>query len=451
MKKFLDYTGKYDVIDETNFIFSFQIDNKIIKEKMAPIFIVPPVYDVTFKSIFFYDENGMELTKDILNSLLFPASHSIKKIKSFASKEILSTSNIKNNKGTRKVDNAFIASIKGKDKDIIIVFEMQKNFRYSNTERFYDYGNGLRRTSGFLETWVIALCFDNSKNPREDKGSNSHMIKKYNISNDPEALNYIHIYEIYLNDLHKNINNKISIFNNEIIEEEGKEWIKLFTIIIWSKYYKSDINYVIPSELFFKGKKISEAIKILSDIQDIDRLQIETQNHALEVDKEENQKIINDKYNEGFKHGYGLGEEKGYQEGEANGYIEGEAYGYKEGEAYGYRHGYLQGKEQGEANGIQKGYQQGEANGIKKGYQQGEADGIKKGYQQGEEKGIQKGHQNLILQILDYYFINYSNGKSIENIESVGKVPSGLVFERYSSYPQVNGFIQILSSKNLLY
>ena len=426
MKKFLDYTGKYDVIDETNFIFSFQIDNKTIKEKMTPIFIVPPVYDVTFKSIFFYDEKGMELTKDILNSLLFPASHSIKKIKSFASKEILSTSNIKNNKGTRRVDNAFIASIKGKDKDIIIVFEMQKNFRYSDTERFYDYGNGLRRTSGFLETWVIALCFDNSKIPREDKGSNSHMIKKYNISNDPEALNYIHIYEIYLNDLHKNINNKISIFNNEIIEEEGKEWIKLFTIIIWSKYYKSDINYVIPSELFFKGKKISEAIKILSDIQDIDRLQIETQNHALEVDEEENKKIINDKYNEGFKqgsiYGYGLGEEKGY----------------KEGEAYGYRHGYQQGKEQGEANGI------------KKGYQQGEADGIKKGYKQGEEKGIQKGHQNLILQILDYYFNNYLNGKSIENIESVGKVSSSLVFERYSSYPQVNGFIQILYSKNLL-
>ena len=415
MKKFLNYTGKYDVNEETGFKFSFQIGKKTIEEKMTPMFIVPPVYDVTFKSIFFYDEKGMELAKDFLNSLLFPVSHSIIKIKSFASKEILSTSNIKNNKGTRKVDNAFIASIKGKDKDIIIVFEMQKNFRYSDTERFYDYGNGLRRTSGFLETWVIALCIDNSKVPRVDKGSNSHMIKKYNIRNDPEALNYIHIYEIYLNDLYKNINNKISIFNNEIIEEEGKEWIKLFTIIIWSKYYESELNYVIPSEILFIGKKIPEAIKILSDIQDIDRLQIETQNHALEKEKEKNQKIIEEKYHERFKegsmYGYELGEQNGYQEGEANGY----------------QYGYQQGKEQGEAKGMEKGYLQGEA------------------------KGMEKGYQNLILQIMDYYFNNYLNGKSIENIESVGKVPSGLVFERYSSYPQVKGFIQILSSKNLLY
>jgi hypothetical protein len=70
----------------------------------------------------------MELTKDILNSLLFPDSHSIKKIKSFASKEILSKSNIKNNKGTKKVDNAFVASVEGQDKDIIIYFEIEKIF-----------------------------------------------------------------------------------------------------------------------------------------------------------------------------------------------------------------------------------------------------------------------------------------------------------------------------------
>ena len=110
-------------------------------------------------------------------------------------------------------------------------------------------------------------------------------------------------------------------------------------------------------------------------------------------------------------YGYELGEQNGYQEGEANGY----------------QYGYQQGKEQGEAKGMEKGYLQGEA------------------------KGMEKGYQNLILQIMDYYFNNYLNGKSIENIESVGKVPSGLVFERYSSYPQVKGFIQILSSKNLLY
>jgi hypothetical protein len=211
------------------------------------------------------------------------------------------------------------------------------------------------------------------------------MIKKYNVNNNPEPLNYIHIYEKYLNDLYKNINNDISIFNNEIIKEEGKEWIKLFTIMIWPKHYISDINYVIPSNLSFKGTKILEAIELLSDIQEIDKLKIETENNALKKFNEENQKIIKDKYDEGYKQG------------------------------------------------------------SMDGYQQGEADE----YQQGEANGYQQGYQNMKIQMLDYYFNNYKNGKSIVNIESIGKVSFDFINKRYNSFPQFNGFIQELLSRDL--
>ena len=97
------------------------------------------------------------------------------------------------------------------------------------------------------------------------------------MENEPEVLNYIHIFEIYLNDLNNNINDKISVFQDEIINEIGKERIRLFTIPLWSNYYMSEINYVIPSELSFKGDYILKAIKKLADIQDIVRLRILTE------------------------------------------------------------------------------------------------------------------------------------------------------------------------------
>ena len=62
---------------------------------------------------------------------------------------------------------------------------MEKNYKFSLTEKFYDYGNGLRRAADFLETWVIAICIDNSKHPTYDKGCNSHIVKRLNFCWEP--------------------------------------------------------------------------------------------------------------------------------------------------------------------------------------------------------------------------------------------------------------------------
>ena len=60
-------------------------------------------------------------------------------------------------------------------------------------EKSYDYGSYLKRTNDFLETQVIALNIDKNKKPGFDKGSHSPAFKNYNIINNQNALNYIHI------------------------------------------------------------------------------------------------------------------------------------------------------------------------------------------------------------------------------------------------------------------
>ena len=311
---------------------------------------------------------------------------------------------------------------------------MEKNYSFSLTEKFYDYGNGLRRAAGFLETWVIALCLDNSKHPGYDKGSNSHIVKQLNLGGDPKTLNYIKIYEIYLNELNEKIHQNInfSVFPNEIIQDKGKEWIRLFTITLWSQYYKSKEIYALPSNLTFIGKKIPKAIEILADIQDLEKIKILTEIRSQNLIEEEKNKQIEAKYNQGF------------QEGVMNGYEKGEQVGYEKGEAAGYQYGYQNGEMDGYQKGEKDGYQKGEMDG----YQKGEMDG----YQKGEMDGYQKGQINIQLPILDFYFNNYINGKGLVNIEIIGQIqiPIKIIEQRYGITPQGQQFIKELLSRNLI-
>ena len=106
-KPFLSYTGEWEEVNEK--IFNFTYDGKI-QINSDPIFIVPPIYDITFETIFSHDEEGMKSVKDFLNSILFPSSHSILDIQSFASNT-----------------NAFIAKVKDqknkKEKEVKAVRE----------------------------------------------------------------------------------------------------------------------------------------------------------------------------------------------------------------------------------------------------------------------------------------------------------------------------------------
>ena len=127
---FLDYIGLYYDYpqDKNKYQFAFRNNSYLLSEYYS---IVPPVYDVGFKKIFFYRNEEIKIIADFLNDLLFPVTQSIIRLE-YLSKEILSNSHIKYNKGTRIVDNAYLALINQYDtygniytKKVILDVEMQ--------------------------------------------------------------------------------------------------------------------------------------------------------------------------------------------------------------------------------------------------------------------------------------------------------------------------------------
>ena len=306
--QFLNYTGDYKKISSKVYRFDFD-DN--IETESPPLFIVPPIYDISFKKIFSFKKIGLESARDLLNSLFFPKSQSIIELKC-VEKEILSNSHLKNDEGTRIVDNAFIAKIRYyekdkektivKEKEVLIDFEMESNYQIDKyTSKFFNYATGLRNQNDFLETWVIALCVNRSKKPRDEKSSKSYMTKKYKFNDKScnKDLDYVKIYEVYLNDLYSKLNESISIFENEEIQEIGKEWIKLFTIELWANG-ENDLFYCIPSNLKFKGKYIERAIEILSDIHGESSLRINVEKHHQKEVEENLEKQFKQIYQDGF-------------------------------------------------------------------------------------------------------------------------------------------------------
>ena len=211
-----------------------------------------------------------------------------------------------------------------------------------------------------------------------------------------------------MNNLFKNIEGNISVFKNEIIKSEGKEWIKLLTITLWSENYGSNEAYPIPSELSFVGKKIGKAIDKINifNIDNTIRVKISGEIRQENKIKEENEKKLKNQYNVGYQNG----EENGYQMGEAVGYTMGEEAGYHMGE--------------------------------KAGYERGQAEG----YQKGEQNGV----LTFKLCFLDQFYNKYIKGKSLENIEIIGKVDSQLLNDRFGALPFGANFIGELYSRNLV-
>lgn len=325
MMNFLDYIGLYYDYpqDKNKYQFAFRNNSYLLSEYYS---IVPPVYDVGFKKIFSYSNEGIKIVADFLNSLLYPVSQSIIRLE-YLSKEILSNSHIKYNKGTRIVDNAYLALINQYDtngniytKKVILDVEMQKgNFGDSFNERCFDYGTGLRNGHNFQETWVIALCFEKVKNPSYDKGSNTYITKELNMDKTKVKMNYVKIFEIYLNQLY-NTQNPESVISGELIGIKGKEWIKLFCVPLWcTPKEKDDINYCIPHDISFVGKEIQIAIYILSNIDDIER-------SRTKILLREEQKQLEEEYKKGLQ----KGKQEGFTEGKLKGFTKGKQEGIEE-------------------------------------------------------------------------------------------------------------------------
>ena len=227
---------------------------------------------------------------------MFPKSKSITELKCIE-KEITSNSSLKNDEGTLILDNAYIAKIRYfvknnenkdilKEKEVLIDFEMESRYQIDKyTGKYFNYATGLRNQNNFRETWVIALCVNRAKKQNYEKSSNPYMTKKYKYDGNKD-LDYVHIYEIYLNDLYSQLSDNISIFEGEEIQEIGKEYIKLFTIELWGKC-ENEPYYCIPANLKFKGKHITRAIRLLSDIRGELSFRISVEKHHQEELQEE--------------------------------------------------------------------------------------------------------------------------------------------------------------------
>lgn len=308
--QFLKFTGDFKKISNSR--YNFYYDDGNFESESEPIFIVPPIYDVSFKKIFPANNIGLESAKDFFNSLLFPKSQSIIELKC-VEKEITSNSHLKNDEGTLILDNAYIAKIKYfekdkqnikilKEKEVLIDFEMESRYQSEKyTYKYFNYATGLRNQNNYRETWVIALCVNRSKKPKNEKTSKSYMTKKYKYDGNKD-LDYVQIYEIYLNDLYSQLDKNISIFEGEEIQEIGKEWIKLFTIELWAKCEK-DSMYCIPSNLAFKGKYIKRAIRLLSDISGELNLRISVEKDHQEKFQEELKEQFDDCYQTAYQKG----------------------------------------------------------------------------------------------------------------------------------------------------
>ena len=88
--RFLEYSGYYEKINKNKYRFD---SNTNIEISCAPLTIVPPIYDISFKKEFSYTKYGFEIERDFLNSLFFSKSHSIIQLK-FLEKEIPSNSHL---------------------------------------------------------------------------------------------------------------------------------------------------------------------------------------------------------------------------------------------------------------------------------------------------------------------------------------------------------------------
>ena len=119
-------------------------------------------------------------------------------------------------------------------------------------------------------------------------------------------MNYVTIYEIYLNGFYNSEDELVSVLNNEKIGAKGKEWIKLFCLKLWCDG--------------FNNNQISKAIDILTDFQNYEKTNIQIQLHD---EKQKNEEIEQKGYDNGFNNGFNNGFRNGFDCGFDDGYDKG--------------------------------------------------------------------------------------------------------------------------------
>ena len=204
--QFLDFTGEYEIIKNNLFKFKFKEN---VETTDSPLLVLPPMYDKTFTKIFIYNNMGLEIIKDFLNSLLFPKSQSIIELK-YHKSGISSNSDFNGIEDNSITEGLCIAKVKYIEKDkksikkeeILICFLLFSDYLfYKPPNNFLKYNKDEREETKYKEKWAIILYVDRTKNTIKEKNEKSFMAKKYKLYEDyfNDDNNFVPIFEIYLN------------------------------------------------------------------------------------------------------------------------------------------------------------------------------------------------------------------------------------------------------------
>ena len=269
---FLKYTGEFEKQNNNRYKFKMSDKKFLRKDNIAKI--SNPIIDNNFQMVF---GKYPEITKNLLNSLLYPQSKQIKDVK-YLPQNIPGQLGERNSLNSVRFDvlcKCELCDRSNHKKEMIIDIEMQKNFNIENTKRFILYLKKLYLTYNNTDIMIFALVFRKSDNPQKNNGSKTY-IEQVNID-DYKEINKFDEFPIYQIDLcycYKLIFKlkKDLWFNseNEKLQNEGKEWIKFLNISNWCKTIGEDL-YILPELYpdFFESNQIYTAIKLLSEANNI--------------------------------------------------------------------------------------------------------------------------------------------------------------------------------------
>ena len=294
---FLLLKGTYEYSSKKKkFVFPLLDGDSITSKKLRHI--VDPTYDSTFKLLFGM-RGAEERLKALLNAFLYPGIIQ-KEIQSLTYiQNAMHRLNEKNNNNSLITDIA--CQIMVDDQKYFIAIEIQLSDRGTLSKRLFNYGTTLRYNNSFTNCLALGI----SVSSKVESNYTKLQKKTYSHIEDLEYLKTILInVDIELKRMEAGENIQI---NQQNLEEDGKEFIKLFGIRNWGT--KCDDNrFALPGWDISENSVINECINILSEITD-------TKLSRMILDEQYFEDIKTENYNAGMDEGMKKGMNEGINKG----------------------------------------------------------------------------------------------------------------------------------------
>lgn len=275
---FINYTGK---VEPKGKKYLFRINGEPNITSYYFVNIANPTIDNAFKKVF-YTEN--EITRSFLNSILFPNSNKIIKVEFLPSEmpgnySYYSTGSIRfdclcrckltgKKRYPKKYELDDVFGLYLDEKEIIIDIEMQICSNPDLEATYFKYVNYLSKAYCKNKILLLALIYTPKvENPRAKGNIIYYQQEIYKNPIEIIKKEDCIIYQLNLNYCYKKIKEGEDVYilnKNQILDEQGIEWIKFFTIPLWCKSLTEQYFAFPPlDELSFENDNVCNALKIL--------------------------------------------------------------------------------------------------------------------------------------------------------------------------------------------